>query len=228
MSDARISVVIPTLDEEARIGPLVRDLVARRTFHEVLVVDGGSADATVARASAAGARVVSAQRGRAIQLNAGAAAASGDVLLFLHADVRVLRDAAARIRMNLRGAVAGAFRTRTVHDGARSWIEPLLPLCDLRASRTRLPYGDQALYVWRHAFEEVGGYPIQPLFEDLELARRLRRIGRIVVDREPVQVSGRRFVARPFYFLAVMSMFPVLYRLGVPVEWLARVYGDPR
>lgn len=225
----RISVVIPTLDEEARIGPLVRDLVARRSFHEVLVVDGGSTDATVRSAHEAGARVILAERGRATQLGAGAAAACGDVLLFLHADVRLPHDAEERIRRNLRGAaVAGAFRTRTVNDGARSWIEPLLPLCDLRASRTRLPYGDQALYVWRQAFEAVGGFPVQPLFEDLELARRLRRIGRIVVDPEPVQVSGRRFVARPFYFLAVMNLFPVLYRLGVPVDWLARFYGHPR
>jgi hypothetical protein len=124
--------------------------------------------------------------------------------------------------------VAGAFRTRTVADGARSWVTPFLPLADLRSRATRLPYGDQAVFVRRVAFERVGGFPEQPLMEDLELALRLRRLGRIARVPAAVTVSGRRFAARPLASLLAMRTFPVLYRLGVSPRVLARLYGNPR
>jgi hypothetical protein len=124
--------------------------------------------------------------------------------------------------------VAGAFRTHTIADGAPSWVTPFLPFADLRSRVTRLPYGDQAVFVRRAAFERVGGFPEQPLMEDLELALRLRRLGRIARVPAAVTVSGRRFAARPLASLVAMRTFPVLYRLGVPPRVLARLYGDPR
>ena len=228
---ATISVIVPVLDEEARLGRRLAELAATPGLGEVLVVDGGSADSTVAIAHTfSGVRLLSAARGRARQMNAGAAAAVGDVFLFLHADVSLPRDAAAWIVRTLADprVVAGAFRTWTVPDGAPSRLGPLLRLADIRSRVARFPYGDQAIFVRRDAFARVGGFPDQPLMEDLELSRRLRRLGRIATVPAVVRVSGRRFVARPIRFTLIARTFPTLYRLGVPPRLLARFWGDVR
>ena len=228
---ATISVIVPVLDEEARLGRRLAELAATPGLGEVLVVDGGSADSTVAIADTfSGVRLLSAARGRARQMNAGAAAAVGDVFLFLHADVSLPRDAAAWIVRTLADprVVAGAFRTWTVPDGAPSRLGPLLRLADIRSRVTRFPYGDQAIFVRRDAFARVGGFPDQPLMEDLELSRRLRRLGGIATVPAVVRVSGRRFVARPIRFTLIARTFPTLYRLGVPPRVLARFWGDVR
>jgi len=228
---ATISVIVPVLDEEARIGSRLAELEATPGVDEVIVVDGGSADRTAAVTNAFPAvRVLSAPRGRGPQMNAGAAAAAGTVLLFLHADVSLPRDAAAWIAGALADptVVAGAFRTWTVPDAGRSWLAPLLHLADVRSRITRFPYGDQAIFVRREAFARAGGFPDQPLMEDLELSRRLRRLGRVVTVAAAVRVSGRRLLARPIHSTLVMRLFPTLYRLGVPARLLARLYGDPR
>jgi rSAM/selenodomain-associated transferase 2 len=199
--------------------------------HEVIVVDGGSRDRTREVVRAAGtARLLSAPRGRANQMNAGADAASGDVLLFLHADVRLPPDALDRVEQALAdpSAVAGAFRTWTIADQKQSALGPLLHLADLRSRYSRLPYGDQALFVRAEAFRRAGGFPAQPLMEDLELSRRLRRLGAIRVVRSCVTVSGRRFLARPFFYAIAMNLFPLLYAAGVSPAALNRFYGDPR
>jgi rSAM/selenodomain-associated transferase 2 len=226
----RLSVIIPTLDEERTIEAQVRRTAALEGVDEVLVVDGGSRDETVRRVpQLARVRTLEAPRGRASQLNAGARAATGEVLLFLHADVALPEAARRLIEAALADgrAIGGAFRTWTVADRA-SWLGPLVHLADLRSRYTRLPYGDQALFVRREVFEAVGGFPEQPLMEDLELARRLRRVGRLARVPARVTVSARRFTARPFFSLAVMNTFPVLYRLGVPPDVLARIYGHVR
>lgn len=230
-----ISVIVPALDEAARIGAQVAALLAEPGFAEVLVADGGSADATAARARAAGAGVVVAPRGRAAQMNAAARLAVGDVLLFVHADVALPPGAATHVRAGLADgrAVGGAFRTWTMFDGAEgdAWPRPLRPLvhlADVRSRLTRLPYGDQAPFVRREVFEEVGGYPDQPLMEDLELSLRLRRLGAIGRAPASVRVSARRLAARPFFTTLVWNVFPALYRLGVPPEALARLYAHIR
>ncbi len=230
-SRSRVSVIIPVLDEEARIGGQLEAVARISGLHEAIVVDGGSRDGTVARVRAAGtARLVVASRGRASQMNAGARAATGDVLLFLHADVRLPEDAVHRVQEALAepGVVAGAFRTWTVPDAGRSWLAPLLHLADLRSRYSGLPYGDQALFVRAEAFRQAGGFPEQPLMEDLELSRRLRRLGRIRVVRARVTVSGRRFQARPVLYALAVNLFPALYAAGVPASALKRLYGDPR
>ena len=226
-----LSVVIPTLDEGARIAGRLDEVAAIAGVDEIIVVDGGSRDATVRIASSRlGVRFVNAPRGRARQMNAGAAAARGDVLLFLHADVSLPEDAAWHVEKALRdrSVVAGAFRTWTVPDAGPSRLAPLLHLADMRSRYSSLPYGDQALFVRADAFRKAGGFPDQPLMEDLELSRRLRRLGRIRIVRASVQVSGRRFLARPVYYFLAVNLFPALYALGVSPSTLKRLYGDPR
>lgn len=222
----KISIIVPVLDEERQIGARLRELAA---WGDVVIVDGGSSDATCAMIRAAGfPQLIESERGRARQLNAGARAAQGDVLLFLHADCALPEDAAGQVERALRdpGTVAGAFRTWHLADDGR--FAPWLHLADLRSRYTGLPYGDQALFVRRKVFEEVGGFPEQPLMEDLELSRRLSARGRIVTVPARVRVSGRRFLRHPLRESFLVNVFPLLYRLGVSPEKLARLYQDIR
>lgn len=227
----QVSIIMPVLDEAARISGALDDVLALAGRKEVIVVDGGSRDDTLARARAKPVRVIEAARGRARQMNAGAEIAAGEVLLFLHADTTLPADALSRVVRALDDAraVAGAFRTWTVADGNDGpWFAPLLHLADLRSRYTSLPYGDQAMFVRAEVFRRAGGFPDQPLMEDLELSRRLRRRGRIVTVPARVRVSGRRFVARPIFHLVVMNTFPALYRLGVSADRLAELYRSIR
>jgi len=224
-----LSVVIPTLDEAARIGSRLAELT-QGSADEVVVADGGSRDATVEIAQRAGARIVLAARGRGPQMNAGARAATGDVLLFLHADAALPPDARDWIARALTdpAVVAGAFRLHTVADDGRNWLGPFLRIADIRSHVTRIPYGDQALFVRRAVFERVGGFPAEPLMEDVALSRRLRREGRLVTVPAYVRVSGRRFLKHPIAGTLAMWTFPTLHRLGVSTRTLARLYGNPR
>lgn len=227
-----LSVIIPVLDEEVVIGDRLAELRALCEPVEVVCVDGGSRDRTrelIARQE--GVRLLAAARGRASQMNAGAAAAAGQVLLFLHADTALPHEAPRLIRAALcdPAVVAGAFRTWTVADRPAGRLpSALLHLADLRSRYTRLPYGDQALFVRREAFAAVGGFPGQALLEDLELSRRLRRVGRIRTVAACVRVSGRRFQARPLYYTLLANAIPILYRAGVSPARLARLWSSPR
>lgn len=230
-SSPRVTVIVPVLNEESGLGTQLDALATVNGLHETIVVDGGSTDRTL---DIAGARIgitaITARRGRAAQMNAGAEIATGDVLLFLHADVRLPADATRWIAEALAdpNVVAGAFRTWTVPERSRPWLAPLLHLADARSRYTSLPYGDQALFVRATAFKRVGGFPDQPLMEDFELSRRLRKLGRIRTVPVSVRVSGRRFLARPAYYTFLVNVFPLLYRVGVPPRVLAGLYGDPR
>jgi rSAM/selenodomain-associated transferase 2 len=226
-----ISIVVPVLNEEARIVERLAALRKLDGIHEVIVVDGGSHDRTRDLVAAQGCcRLLTAPRGRALQMNAGAAVATGSVLLLLHLDVKLPRNAAELVRAALsdESVVAGAFRTRTVAEGRPSWAARWLWLADLRSLYTVTPYGDQALFVRRDAFERIGGFPPQPLFEDLEIGRRLRRLGRIRTVASKVEVSGRRFLARPLYYAFMMTLLPALYRAGISPGMLAKAYPDIR
>lgn len=239
-----ISVILPTFQEAKRIGRQLAMVRQVPHIDEVILVDGQSSDDTVGRARAAIARTLGAPvrvtagpRGRGKQLNAGAALAQFDTLLFLHADVQLPINAGQLIHDALadKQVCGGAFRTHTVPDepaASRSFRDRLrhraFALADVRSRLSPYPYGDQAVFVRRREFRCVGGFPDQPLMEDYELARRLWRRGRLVRVDATVEVSGRRLEQNWPLHLLMWNAFPTLYRLGVPAEQLAAWYGHVR
>ena len=191
-----LSIVVPALDEAEAIETTLRALAPLRARGaEVIVADGGSADATAARALPLADRVATAPRGRARQMNAGAALASGDVLLFLHADTLLPRDADRHVRRAVdAGAAWGRFDVRIA--GRPRMLGIVAGLMNARSRWTGVATGDQAIFVRRAVFERLGGFPDQPLMEDVELTRRLREIGRPACLRVRVTTSGRRWETR--------------------------------
>ncbi len=193
ISIPRLSVVVPALDERAALGALLEDLAALRVAHEIIVVDGGSRDDTCAVAEAAGATVLHAARGRGTQLRAGAEAAAGDVLCFLHADVRLPAEACRALESLavVENLDAWAFRLRI--DGRR-WSYRLVEWsANVRSSLLALPYGDQGLVIGRGLYDGVGGYADVPLMEDVLIARALQIVGGIALRPESILVSPRRW-----------------------------------
>jgi hypothetical protein len=187
-----LSIIIPTLNEAECIGQTLSGLVGQPGV-EVIVVDGGSQDRTVAVATTAGARVIRAPLGRGSQQNAGARAAQGQVLLFLHADTKLPEGFAAHIRETLAqpGIVAGAFRFAI---GAEGWRFRVLEHCaNWRAGWLGLPYGDQALFLPAARFQAMGGFREVALLEDLELVLRLRKMGHLALLASPALTSPRRW-----------------------------------
>ncbi|MBI2926305.1 MAG: TIGR04283 family arsenosugar biosynthesis glycosyltransferase [Verrucomicrobia bacterium] len=192
-----ISVIIPTLNEAALLPASLRALHPQAVAHEVLVVDAASKDDTVARARAAGARVLeSPQTARASQLNLGAQQARGDVLLFPHADTVLPATGLERIMAALDDprVVGGAFARRFQSDSLV--LRATCLLAEWRGRWLGWHLGDQAIFVRRPMFEALAGFREIPLFEDLDFSRRLARRGRVVTLRPPVQSSARRFAAR--------------------------------
>lgn len=191
MTGLPISVVIPTLNEAAGLAEVLRCVRAENP-REILVVDGGSSDATCEVARAAD-RVLHGPRGRAAQMNHGAASATGDILLFLHADCTLEQGAlqAAQKCLGQRGVAAGCFRMRVTAPGL---VYRTIDACaTARVRLTGLIYGDQGLFVERRRFEEIGGFPPLRLMEDVYLSKALRRHGRAVVAPRRIFVSPRRW-----------------------------------
>jgi rSAM/selenodomain-associated transferase 2 len=186
-----ISVIIPALNEATAIGACLRSLRPQRP-HQLLVVDGGSTDGTVAAAAEADA-VLSSARGRARQMNAGAARATGDVLLFLHADCTLQTGALTEVARLLAqpDIIAGCFTMAVRADGM---LYRSIDACaSARVRLTGLVYGDQGLFLRQCDFERLGGFPPLRLMEDVFFSRTLSRAGRIVVARSRIFVSPRRW-----------------------------------
>ena len=220
----RISIVIPVLDEAGRIVATLAALAPLRAQGaELIVVDGGSSDGTAALCKGLADAVLSAPRGRALQMNAAARAASGAVLLFLHADTRLPDDALTQIAQAVQTQPWGRFDVRIA--GRSPMLPVVAALMNTRSRLTGIATGDQALFVRRDAFDAVGGFPAQPLMEDIELCKRLRRLGRPACLRAKVVTSGRRWDSRGAWrTIGLMWRLRLLYWLGVPAERLAAAY----
>jgi rSAM/selenodomain-associated transferase 2 len=222
----KLSIIVPMLDEAPALPDLLEHLLPlRRGGVEVILVDGGSADGGAAIATCAGFEVMRAERGRARQMNAGAAAASGDVLLFLHADTRLpdgavpLIDAALADGRHVWGRFDVAFDLRTRTMDATAF------LMNLRSRLSGIATGDQALFMTRAAFDAVGGFPDQPLMEDVEITSRLCRRSRPACIRRPVLTSARRWQSRgPWRTILLMWRLRLAYWFGASPADLARQY----
>ena len=221
----RISIIIPTLNEATTITSALRRLRGHADV-EIIVADGGSDDQTVELARSAAATVITCSRGRGQQLNAGAALASGDVLLFLHSDTQLPDDFADQIQQALTQGVGGAFRLSI---GAKGWILRLVEFAANARSRwLQMPYGDQAIFVPATVFFEMHGFRHIPLMEDYDFCRRLRRVGRISLASSSVVTSARRWQKLGVLRTTLTNLACVIaFRLGVSPKTLASWYRRP-
>ncbi len=220
-----LSIVIPCLNEAATIERTLAALAPLRTQGvEIIVVDGGSGDATVECSRPWVDRLLAAPRGRARQMNAGAEAALGEVLLFLHADTRLPIGAQHAIGEAIRqGALWGRFDVRI--EGRSRLLPVVAALMNARSRLTGIATGDQAIFVRRDTFVQAGGYPDQPLMEDIALSVRLKRLGRPACQRMRVVTSGRRWDERgPWRTILLMWRLRLGYWLGEAPERLAGRY----
>lgn len=222
----RLSIIIPVLNEAQQLLRACQGLASvRARGAEVIIVDGGSEDETLASAMGLGDRLVSSAMGRARQMNAGARIARSEVLLFLHVDT-ALPDNADRLieaAMSDRRRIWGRF---DVQIQGRPWtLRVVAALMNWRSRISGIATGDQAIFVTRSAFESVGGYPDQPLMEDIELSKRLRALSPPVCLRAHAVTSGRRWESRGVWrTIILMWRLRWAYWRGVPASVLADRY----
>lgn len=216
-----LSVVIPTLNEEKCVGDAVSSVGG---LAEVIVVDGGSDDATVEAARRAGARVLESPRGRGVQLDRGARAAMGEWLVFLHADTRLEHGWADALASLPDDVVGGAFRFAV--DSPRRAYRIIEAGVALRCRLFHLPFGDQGIFVRRAIYGMIGGFPPFPLMEDLAFARRLSRTGRMAFPQVRAFTSARRWEEGGVMATTLRNLgLQALYTAGLSPERLARLYG---
>jgi rSAM/selenodomain-associated transferase 2 len=221
----RISIIIPALNEAAGIAACLLALRAEAPDCELVLADGGSRDLTREIARPLCDAIIESAPGRAAQMNAGAAIATGDILLFLHADTRL----PARFVDSVAGAIAsgscwGRFDVRI--DGRSQWLPVIARMMNLRSRLTSIATGDQAMFMTRGAFEALGGFPDQRLMEDIEMSRRLKGLGKPACLAGPAITSGRRWDEKGvFATVLLMWRLRFAYWAGADPEELAIRYG---
>jgi rSAM/selenodomain-associated transferase 2 len=224
MEAEKISIIIPVLNEANTISAVLAGLLDARSV-EVIVVDGGSRDETVAIAQSLGVKVITAAASRASQMNAGAAVATGEILLFLHADTHLPTGFGRLVRQALQnaGTVAGAFELQI--DAQLRGLRLVERIVNMRSRFLSMPYGDQAIFLKAAVFNEIGGFPHLPIMEDFELILRLRRLGCITIVPAPVLTSGRRWQKLGIVKTTLINQLIITgYFLGIPPVQLVRLY----
>lgn len=222
----QLSIVIPVLDEAAGIADLLTSLHdLRQNGAEIIVVDGGSSDDTARLAAPHADQVISAPRGRGAQMNAGAAAACGSIMLFLHADTRLPAAAATLIvRAIDRGAIWGRFDVKI--EGQAAGLGLIAFMMNWRSRLTGIATGDQAIFVTKAAFTATGGFADIPLMEDIDFSRRMRALARPACLSEKVVTSGRRWEKHGVLrTIVTMWRLRLRYFFGANPNHLAREYG---
>lgn len=222
----KLSIIVPVLNEEVHIARVLGGLAPLRAEGaQVLVVDGGSSDRTAELAAPLADVVLHSARGRAVQMNTGAQAASGDVLLFLHADTLLPTNAHALICAALLHDERSWGRFDVAIVGKPFMLNVVALVMNWRSRLTGIATGDQAIFVRREAFFAIGGFPQQPLMEDIELSARLRRHSKPACIRERVRTSGRRWEQNGMWrTIFLMWRLRLLYWLGTEPEKLVRAY----
>ncbi len=219
-----ISIVIPTLNEEAHIATVLANIPPAPEV-EILVVDGGSQDTTVDQARRCGVQVLLSPRGRARQMNAGAAIAKGEILLFLHADTRLPEAYDYYVRRILLqpDVAAGAFQLSIdSHSRGLRFIEKM---ANWRSRYLKMPYGDQAIFLRAAVFHEIGGFPEMPIMEDYEFMQRLQKCGQIVIAQASVLTSARRWQELGILRTTCINQAVIIgYSLGISPSRLAQWY----
>jgi rSAM/selenodomain-associated transferase 2 len=223
----KISIIIPTLNEANNIDRAIASIPISQPI-EVIIVDGGSSDRTVEIAQAKSIKVLTATGGRAVQMNTGARVATGEILLFLHADTILPPDFVKLVRSSLlpvaaRIPVAGAFALKI---DAPQWQLRLVEWgANWRSRYGQMPYGDQAIFLTAKTFQQVGGFPELPIMEDFQLMRQLGRLGRIEIVSTPVVTSARRWLKRGIIQTTAINQLIILaYFAGVSPTQLSRWY----
>ena len=230
LAAAKISIVIPTLNEAAIITKILTNIHPLPNV-EVIIVDGGSIDHTIKLAQASGVRVLSSPKGRAHQMNVGAKAATGEILLFLHADTVLPSGFEQMVRSTLQPpidkqlpiTIAGAF-TLKIDDPMPSlrWIEWMVTW---RSKWRQMPYGDQAIFLTAETFRSIGGFVEMPIMEDFELIKRLQRRGRIEILAAPVLTSARRWLQRGIWQTTLINQAIIIgYSIGISPDRLVTWY----
>jgi rSAM/selenodomain-associated transferase 2 len=225
----RISIIIPVLNEEENIQAAI-DSTFLSSNTEVIVVDGGSNDRTIEVVKELGVILFSSRAGRAAQMNLGAKYATGDILVFLHADTRLPAGFDDLIRTTLGDVfrsgklpIAGAF-TLEIDDKSRRfrWVEWGVKY---RSRFLKMPYGDQAIFLRAQVFDEIGGFPDMAIMEDFELMRRLQKLGSIAIIDRSVITSARRWLQQGIFKTTLINQLMILgYLIGVDLDRLVKLY----
>jgi len=225
---AMLSIIVPVLNEPSQINAVVEHIRAQSFdgAYEIIVVDGDPHGGTIQAVRDEGITCIAGSKGRGRQMNAGARASRGDVLLFLHADTRLPPDALKNIRRVLenRKYVGGAFDLSI--DSKRWTLKYIAARANMRSRSNRIPYGDQAIFIRKEYFEKIGGFKDIPLMEDVDLMRRIKKDGRqIRILRDKVTTSARRWEQEGAVYTTLKNQVIVmLYYLGVSPDRLARFY----
>jgi len=225
LTASSIAIIVPVLNEADRLPRLLRD--ARALGSNIILVDGGSADETQVLLEKSGVKWVHSKRGRALQMNAGALQSESDILLFLHVDTRITSSHIEDVKdvMHAADIVGGRFDVRL--SGCHPAFRVIERFINWRSRLSRISTGDQAMFVRRDVFEKLGGFPDQPLMEDVEFSRRLKREGKVACLRRAVVTSSRRWEQHGIT-RTVLLMWRLRFRywLGASPAALKRLYMD--
>ncbi len=222
-----ISVIIPILNEEKILKKTLSRLQPELKNHELIIVDGGSTDGSIRIAEKYG-KVIKSTRGRAKQLNAGAAAATGEILIFLHADVWLEAGAFAAVEKTLSsGYVGGGFLQKI--DGPNILYRIIEITANMRGRYLKVFYGDSGIFVKRTDFERIGGFPEVPIMEEMRFSKALRKLGKTKMVKQRIHISARRWEANGIVRTTIKNWFiTFLYFLGFSLERLAKLYRNIR